>query len=89
MSKEQQKAPAVDTTLANPDVLQRYREAAEISQRALAHVKELCVDGARIIDICVSGDQFISDACAKIYKGKNVVKGEERKHWPGGLTAQA
>lgn len=41
----------------------------------LAAVKELCVPGAKIVEICEKGDKLIEDEVAKVYRGKKVNKG--------------
>ena len=41
----------------------------------LAKVKELCVPGAKIVEICEKGDQLIEEEVAKVYRGKKVTKG--------------
>lgn len=65
----------VDYTLKNPDTLTKYKIAGEISTRVLGKVVELCVAGSKIIDICIKGDEFLLEETAKVYKGKNVIKG--------------
>ncbi|PKS09986.1 hypothetical protein jhhlp_004610 [Lomentospora prolificans] len=65
----------IDYTLNNPDTFTKYRTAAEISERVLAKVKELCVPGAKIVEICEKGDQLIEEEVAKVYRGKKVTKG--------------
>mmetsp|Transcript_6073 Transcript_6073/g.6215 ORF Transcript_6073/g.6215 Transcript_6073/m.6215 type:complete len:413 (+) Transcript_6073:131-1369(+) len=60
-----------DTSLANSDVTTKYQEAAKITQAALVHVSELCVPGAKIVDICRSGDAFIEKAASLIFNKKN------------------
>ena len=61
-----------DTTLANPDVITKYQEAAKIAQSALGEIIDRvilniffifillkCVVGAKIVDICKFGDEYI------------------------------
>lgn len=64
-----------DYTLANPDTLTKYKTAAEISEKILAQVKELCVAGEKIVTICEKGDKLIEEATAKVYRGKKITKG--------------
>ncbi|KAF5107615.1 hypothetical protein DV495_004876 [Geotrichum candidum] len=68
-------AAEVDTTIANSDVLSKYKAAGEISNRVLEQVKALTVEGAKIIDICVKGDELILAETENIYKGKKISKG--------------
>jgi methionyl aminopeptidase len=41
----------------------------------LAAVSELCVPGAKIVDICQEGDKLLGEEIAKVYRGKKIVKG--------------
>ena len=53
----------------------KYKCAAEIANKALAHVASLCVPEARIYDICVAGDAFLEEQCAGVYaKSKPAVE---------------
>ncbi|KAG5366658.1 Curved DNA-binding protein [Yarrowia sp. B02] len=65
----------VNTTLANSEVVYKYRTAGEISAKVLEEVKALCVDGANLFDICVKGDELLAAETEKIFKGKKVNKG--------------
>ncbi|CAO3685473.1 unnamed protein product [Umbelopsis vinacea] len=61
----------VDTTIQNPDVVTKYKTAAEISTRVLNQVIPLCVAGAKVIDVCIEGDKLIREATKTVYnKGK-------------------
>lgn len=68
-------APEVDTTIANSDVLAKYKTAGEISARVLEQVKALAVDGAKLIDLSIKGDELILAETDNIYKGKKISKG--------------
>lgn len=66
----------LDTSLANPDVLTKYKTAAQISQSVLASVSALCVAGAKIVEVCQKGDELLAEEIAKVYKGnKKLSKG--------------
>ncbi|KAL9622022.1 MAG: hypothetical protein Q9160_003521 [Pyrenula sp. 1 TL-2023] len=65
----------LDYTLNNPDTLTKYKTAAQISQKVLALVTELCVEGAKVVEICQKGDSLLTEEVAKVYKGKKVSKG--------------
>ena len=52
--------PEVDTTLANSDVNTKHVEAAKIANLVLQEVANLCIAGARIVDICRAGDDSIN-----------------------------
>ncbi|EFX00371.1 curved DNA-binding protein [Grosmannia clavigera kw1407] len=64
-----------DYSLNNPDTLTKYKSAAQISETVLAAVSELCVAGAKIVDICEKGDVLIAEELAKVFRGKKVNKG--------------
>ncbi|KXN70932.1 proliferation-associated protein 1 [Conidiobolus coronatus NRRL 28638] len=62
--------------ITNPDVVTKFNAASEITQNALKFVIEKCTPEAKILDICVEGDKFITDAVSKIYtKNKTITKG--------------
>ncbi|TDZ18373.1 Curved DNA-binding protein [Colletotrichum sidae] len=65
----------IDYTLNNPDTLTKYKTAAQISEKVLAAVAELCVPGEKIVTICEKGDKLIEEELAKVYRGKKVNKG--------------
>lgn len=69
------KEPTVVTDISNPDVVQKYTAASKIAQDALHQVIEKVVPGAKLIDLCKAGDEFILAETAKIYKSKNIAKG--------------
>ncbi|KAL2864470.1 curved DNA-binding protein (42 kDa protein) [Aspergillus lucknowensis] len=67
--------PEVDYTLNNPDTLTKYKTAAQISHKVLESVSALCVEGAKIVEICQQGDKLLEEELAKVYKGKKIAKG--------------
>ncbi|KAG2182109.1 hypothetical protein INT43_007036 [Umbelopsis isabellina] len=73
MADAQQKV--VDTTIANNDVVTKYKTAAEISTRVLNQVIPLCVAGAKAIDICIEGDKLIREATKAVYNKAKTPKG--------------
>lgn len=62
-------------TVANPDVVTKYKIAGEIAGRVLEQVKALAVPGAKIVDLCVKGDELLNEELAKVYNNKKVTKG--------------
>jgi len=42
----------------------------------LEAVTDLCVAGEKIVTICEKGDKLLEEEIAKVYRGKNIVKGE-------------
>ncbi|KAL4797858.1 peptidase M24, structural domain-containing protein [Aspergillus venezuelensis] len=75
MADTETKAPEVDYTLNNPDTLTKYKTAATISHKVLDAVSALCVEGAKIVEICQKGDALLEEELTKVYKGKKITKG--------------
>mmetsp|Transcript_27540 Transcript_27540/g.38916 ORF Transcript_27540/g.38916 Transcript_27540/m.38916 type:complete len:377 (-) Transcript_27540:239-1369(-) len=61
--------------LSNDAVVTKYRLAGDLVNNAFAKVQALCKAGARIVEICDVGDNYILEECSKIFKGKKVEKG--------------
>jgi len=57
------------------DVLTKYKEAGQISQKVLAQVSEWCVEGANVVELCKKGDALLEEEVQKVFKGKKVNKG--------------
>ncbi|XP_010920808.1 ERBB-3 BINDING PROTEIN 1 isoform X1 [Elaeis guineensis] len=62
--------------LSFPDVVTKYKCAAEILNKALQLVVSECKPKAKIVDICEKGDTFIKEQSGNVYK--NVKKKIER-----------
>ena len=58
-----------DTTIANSDVMTKYKKAATWANEALAHVITLCKAGASVLEICKAGDDTINTKCATMFRG--------------------
>jgi methionyl aminopeptidase len=58
-------------TLANPAVVDKYKVAAEIANKALAACIAACKPGAKVADICGLGDKTIEEEAAKFYNKKD------------------
>jgi len=71
MSDEEEKV----TNLSNPEIVDKYKAAAAITNSAIAYVAPLCQPGASIVDICKAGDAFIEAEVAKIFSKSKVPKG--------------
>ncbi|KAI7862211.1 peptidase M24, structural domain-containing protein [Spinellus fusiger] len=70
------KAPEVDTTtIADSNVVAKYKDAAVIANAVLEKVIALCVVGAKILDICVEGDKQLVEATKGIYNKGKMSKG--------------
>ncbi|GIL71145.1 hypothetical protein Vretifemale_1754 [Volvox reticuliferus] len=64
-----------EPNLSVPEVVTKYKAAADICNRAVQAVIDGCKDGAKIVDLCRTGDNFINKECGNIYKGKQIEKG--------------
>lgn len=67
--------PPVDYSLNNPDVLSKYKDAAEIAHRVLEAVVKMAVEGATVLSLCQEGDKLLEEETQKVYKGKKISKG--------------
>ncbi|XP_052174268.1 ERBB-3 BINDING PROTEIN 1-like [Diospyros lotus] len=74
MSDEEREEKELD--LSSPEVVTKYKNAAEIVNRALQLVISECKPKAKIVDICEKGDSFIREQTSNTYK--NVKKKIER-----------
>ncbi|KAF9916614.1 Proliferation-associated protein 2G4 [Lobosporangium transversale] len=64
-----------DITVANTDVLTKYKAAADITNRVIAQVTAACVDGASVLEICINGDKAIEEATKTVYTKGKISKG--------------
>ncbi|CAN7060535.1 unnamed protein product [Brassica oleracea var. botrytis] len=62
--------------LTSPEVVTKYKSAAEIVNKALQVVLAECKPKAKIVDICEKGDAFINEQAGSMYK--NVKKKIDR-----------
>nr|XP_043636989.1 ERBB-3 BINDING PROTEIN 1-like [Erigeron canadensis] len=62
--------------LSSPEVVTKYKSAAEIVNKAMQLVLSECKPHAKIVDICEKGDSYIREQTASMYK--NVKKKIER-----------
>lgn len=76
MSDEETKEEK-ELDLSSPDIVTKYKLAAEIANKALQVVLGECKRGAKVVDLCEKGDSFIREQTANIYKNakKKVDKG--------------
>lgn len=63
--------------LSTPDVVTKYKTAAEIVNKALQLVISECKPKAKIVDLCEKGDAFIREQTGSVYKNakKKIEKG--------------
>ncbi|CAM8897553.1 unnamed protein product [Rhodiola kirilowii] len=62
--------------LSSPEVVTKYKTAAEIVNKALQLVLSECKPNAKIVNICEKGDAFITEQTGNVYK--NVKRKIER-----------
>ena len=63
---EEEEEEEEETFEKNPDLLDKYKTAANITKEVLALVIKLCVPGADIADICSKGDKKIEELVLRI-----------------------
>ncbi|XP_076905279.1 ERBB-3 BINDING PROTEIN 1-like [Bidens hawaiensis] len=76
MSSDDEKVEEKELDLSSPEVVTKYKLAAEILNKALQLVLSECKPKAKIVDICEKGDSFIREQTGSMYK--NVKKKIER-----------
>lgn len=67
MSDEETKEEK-ELDLTSPDVVTKYKLAAEIANKALQGVIAECKPGAKVVDLCEKGDSIIREQTGNIYK---------------------
>ncbi|KAG9156825.1 hypothetical protein Leryth_022750 [Lithospermum erythrorhizon] len=75
MSDDEREEKELDLT--SPEVVTKYKGAAEILNKALQLVLSECKPKAKIVDICEKGDAFITEQTGNMYKNakKKIEKG--------------
>ena len=61
--------------LSNPEVVQKYKAAAEVAHRAMEEVMKQCKAGKRIVELCQAGDNFIVAECKKPFPKQKMERG--------------
>lgn len=69
------KDKADTNTPASPQVLNKYKAAADVVNRVLAVLIDQCIAGSNIQSLCRKGDQEIDSLMTGIYKSKKISKG--------------
>merc|ERR1711934_609481 len=65
--------------ISMPEVLAKYRLAAEIANRTMAAIMPQCVAGAKIVDLCDAADLMVTEECSKVHsKGKAKVEPRDK-----------
>jgi len=65
----------VEPTLADAEVVTKYRAASDIVQTALKGLVTKIEAGAKVFTLCQLGDTLIDAQCAQMFKSKKVDKG--------------
>ncbi|KAL6528596.1 ERBB-3 BINDING PROTEIN 1 [Orobanche minor] len=73
MSDEEMEERELDLT--SPEVVTKYKSAAEIVNKGLQLVLSECQSGARIVDLCEKGDDFIRVQTGNMYVKKKIERG--------------
>lgn len=65
-----------DNTLANPEVVDKYRTAGQICNTAMQAVMSVLAPGNSVYNVCVVGDNAINEAASTVFnKKKGLLKG--------------
>ncbi|KAH7435866.1 hypothetical protein KP509_06G082300 [Ceratopteris richardii] len=77
MSDEETTKEEKELDLTQPDVVTKYKLAAEIANKALQAVLADCKPGVKVLNLCEKGDSFMRDQTANMYKNakKKIEKG--------------
>ncbi|KAA0167989.1 hypothetical protein FNF27_07236 [Cafeteria roenbergensis] len=65
----------VEADLSKDEVVNKYRQAADIVNAAIQAVLKRCVPGADVLETCTLGDKLITLQCAKTLKKAKAQKG--------------
>ena len=61
--------------IENPNVVNKYREAASIAKNALLKLAELCIPGTSVHELCTRGDKFIEEGLGQVFVNAAIEKG--------------
>eukprot|EP00656_Telonema_subtile_P039607 TRINITY_DN446_c0_g1_i2.p1 TRINITY_DN446_c0_g1~~TRINITY_DN446_c0_g1_i2.p1 ORF type:complete len:379 (+),score=163.70 TRINITY_DN446_c0_g1_i2:185-1321(+) len=65
--------------ISMPEVLAKYRLAAEIANRTMSAIIPQCQPGAKLVDLCNMADSMVTEECGKVHsKGKAKVESTEK-----------
>ncbi|GJS23335.1 ERBB-3 binding protein 1-like protein [Tanacetum coccineum] len=76
MSSDDERGEEKELDLSSPEVVTKYKSAAEIVNKALQLVLSQCKPNVKIVDLCEKGDSYIREQTGSMYK--NVKKKIER-----------
>lgn len=72
----------VSPGIESSDVVTKYRTAADIANEAMGVVVAALAVGSKIVDVCNTGDNFITERCSKVYRGKGKARVEKGIAFP-------
>ncbi|CAK9091808.1 ERBB-3 BINDING PROTEIN 1 (StEBP1) [Durusdinium trenchii] len=61
--------------LRNSDVVTKYKAASDVANKTLQGLVGYAKAGMRVLDICIFGDQLITQQCGSMFKSKTIEKG--------------
>lgn len=65
--------------ISMPEVLAKYRLAAEIANRTMSAIIPQCQAGARVVELCGMADSMVVEECSKVHsKGKAKVDSKDK-----------
>ncbi|KAM3122277.1 DNA-binding protein, 42 kDa [Candidozyma auris] len=70
-TKAESDTKKIDYSIANPDVVDKYKTAGSISTAVLAEVRKAVKEGAKVFDLCELGDKLMEEQLSKVYSKKN------------------
>lgn len=70
-TKAESDTKKIDYSIANPDVVDKYKTAGSISTAVLAEVRKAVKEGAKVFDLCELGDKLMEEQLLKVYSKKN------------------
>ncbi|CAH8540737.1 unnamed protein product [Heterobilharzia americana] len=59
-------------------VVNKYKMAAEVTNAVLLELIGLCVDGARIVELCELGDKRINEKVSQLFKKEKEMKKDNK-----------
>jgi curved DNA binding protein len=57
-----------DGLLSNPEVVDKYKSAAQIANQTMARLVAECRPGVKIAEMCILGDALINEGLSKVYQ---------------------
>ncbi|KAK8439096.1 DNA-binding protein, 42 kDa [Candidozyma auris] len=64
-TKAESDTKKIDYSIANPDVVDKYKSAGSISTAVLAEVRKAVKEGAKVFDLCELGDKLMEEQLSK------------------------